>query len=246
MKRKIGIFVVGLVIISMFLMPFSIKTSNAGEGQGEGEGQTSWTCHFTYSPNPGYYGEDITFTGTAGCSDPVNWTWTFWTGPTHEHRYGNPVTYQWSPNWQSPKSYQVSLSVTNSTGVSGGCFGFAQVIISYDLTGDCDAWPPLVSKGNPVTISIEAHNSGSHICPLGYKITVEIVTWIFEQHVAWPGNLTSEEILKGGATSDEDFTSVWEYPDQIGTFKAKVTFDPRFDSYLGNNEVTSYMFTVVR
>ena len=201
---------------------------------------------FTWSPDPGYYKETMTFEGTASCPDPVTWEWTFQPGSVK--KYGNPVTYSWAPYWQSPTPYRVHLKVTNGSGASAGCYKNAPVTIAYDIYGNTYATPLSVPFSGDVTIHVNVWNealAGNHICPEDYRVTVEIVG-IFGENVAWPGNITGPRDLDPGE-SELDLTTIWTDAHPAGMYRAKVTLDTRFDTDTGDNgPLYSNWFTVRR
>jgi hypothetical protein len=237
MKSKIEIFVIGLMIISTLFMSFPIKISQA---------TTMWNVNFTYNPDPGYYKEVITFTGTTNCHDPVNWTWTF---PGNVKKYGNPVTYSFAPDWQNT-SYSVTVKVTNTSGDwAEHTRNDVTVKIAFDIYGTVDYSPLYVTVGTNMTFTADIYNAqGTHICPAGYTVILEVVKYPFHQHWAWPGNITGPSDISPGGSSGNLY-QYWtaDYP---GVYQVKITAgttnQQKFDIKKDNNVQYSYFFTVFR
>jgi hypothetical protein len=93
---------------------------------------------------------------------------------------------------------------------------------------------------------VVAHNEGSHICPRDYQITVEVVMGLFNTHVAWPGNITGQDDLGVDETEYDLDTSIWTFAHPEGIYRAKITFDTRYDSDLSDNIIYSRWFTIIK
>ena len=238
MKKKLNVL---LITISMIAMAFLSSVPQEVKATPEDPELQMWGVDFTWDPDPGFYKEDITFTGTAGCPDPVYWNWTFQPGSVK--RYGNPVDYSWAPYWESPKYYQVLLTVTNGSGASAGRFKNAPVTITYDLTGSATASPVLATTGTWISFDIEAINldTDDHFCPLDYDVDVDIFRVL-------GGKLEDCDELKGridlGYLDTEDLECQW-YAWTRGMFRARIIFDTEFDEYTNNNVVWSNVFTII-
>lgn len=236
MNYRISKILVVSILVSLAFVSFGPQGAIAPEVK-------TWTCTFTFNPNPGYYKETITFTGSAGCSDPIEWKWTF---PGPVYKYGQVVYHSFAPDWEDD-SYSVKLEVTNSSNITQSHIKWVPVNIEYDLTGSAEVSPRIAGTGTTITVDIEAINVyiANHYCPLGYEVDVKL----YKYQVFW-GYQYFEDVdtLEGECDlayyDTEDLQTGW-YAWQTGLYKFKIIFDTREDVYTTNNYIWSDSFSII-
>ncbi len=156
MKRK---YLAGSIsVILLMLMCTSMVIINPIKA-----GPTVLIANFTWSPNPGYYGEPVDFHGNpSGGWPPISYYWTF---PGGIHFTTQDCSFTFYPT-TSPTNYQVTLTVTDSHGAQDSVTFQIPIHISYDVYCLALSSDKLTYHWNekPILYPVVG-NYGDHICP---------------------------------------------------------------------------------
>jgi PKD repeat protein len=193
--------------------------------------------NFTYNPNPGYYGETVTFYGSCtGGTTPYSWDWLF---PGNIHYYTRNCTHTFNPT-SSPSYYTVRLTVTDSSSPPGGPFTnykekSVQIKIEFNLrpTVDLDSPLRIYPRYGTVGVICTVFNEYQHICP-EWSAYIKITNLADEEQYRSEPPQTGRDL--GAYEETEKWTDYW-YNAESGWHKAWVIVeDSPYDQNNDNND----------